>query len=258
MAPGTLSYAYGYFGSSPKRCMYRPLSRSACPRALPDPQSPDEYGNSETQDVLVKILRLEIGKKKVDEETEVGRQQLREATEAAMEELEKLAELRMGESDAVFDNALDDLNRRYDDLEEEIRKSKELDEAMDADYNKWLKGMRSARSEGLFFKSLYDNLGEEIRLSSDGEGDDGKKKRELDPEQRAAAIEKAAKVVEPAKQETSSTFRMWLFGLLSTICGAAVLADITSDAPSPGKDALYAAIATAMAVTALMERRRLE
>lgn len=163
----------------------------------------------------------------------------------------------------AFDSTLADINREFDEFEKELQASQEEAKIKAAEVAKWKKEMAKSRSEGQFFKQLYDdedsddeNDGIKGRVSSGGQRR-RKKKRFSSDEARIEAKARSDKVIEPARSETTSKFRFMLFGALSGVLAVAVIADVTSAGPSPGQDALYAAIATALAFNAIEERKDL-
>jgi hypothetical protein len=162
----------------------------------------------------------------------------------------------------AFDSTLADINREFDEFEKELQASQEEAKAKAAEVAKWKKEMTKSRSEGQFFKQLYDDKDSDDEDDGKGSLSPGgqrrrKKKRFSSDDARLEATARSDKVVEPARSETASKFRFMLFGALSGVLAVAVIADVTSAGPSPGQDALYAAIATALAFTAIEERKYL-
>jgi hypothetical protein len=82
----------------------------------------------------------------------------------------------------------------------------------------------SARSQGLFFKNLYeperDGEQSEAGPSSSAAGSSGSRSKTLlDP---VAARQAAAVVASSAKEEMSSPFRMYLFGAMAAVLALVV------------------------------------
>lgn len=102
-------------------------------------------------------------------------------------------------------------------------------QADQADLKAFEQATASARSQGLFFKNLYepelDDNDEQQAGSSSGSVDDSssssssRSRAPLDP---AAARRAAAVVASTAEEEVSSPFRMYLFGSMAAVLAAVV------------------------------------
>eukprot|EP00887_Chlorella_sp_A99_P001253 scaffold14.g1253.t1 len=232
----------------------------------PQQQPPEDEGSPDTQDKLVSMLRLEIGKKQVEEMVEEKSEELRQVAEGAKEELDKLRELTEQRASLAFDRrgggrgeaALADLNKEADDFEEQLRRSREELEASRGKRSRGEKGARAretelvqwendvavSRSQGQFFQSLYQ----------------ADKKRPVgessDMLRRPQAQQQADKVKEPARTEIRqvSRARFYLFALLAFLLAAQGVTDLASDAPSALQDTLYILLAVALGFTAVRER----
>lgn len=208
----------------------------------PQQQPPEDEGSPDTQDKLVSMLRLEIGKKQVEEMVEEKSEELRQVAEGAKEELDKLRELTEQRASLAFDSALADLNKEADDFEEQLRRSREELEARETELVQWENDVAVSRSQGQFFQSLYQ----------------ADKKRPVgessDMLRRQQAQQQADKVKEPARTEISSRARFYLFALLAFLLAAQGVTDLASDAPSALQDTLYILLAVALGFTAVRER----
>jgi hypothetical protein len=154
--------------------------------------------------------------------------------------MERLAELSRLRSEVAFDSALADINREADEFEEQLRRSREAAAASEREFESWEAGVAASRSEGQFFKTLYQR---------DAATPAGQSAEEL----RA----RAAKVVEPARAEVSSSLRANLYFVLSFLLAAQVGADVASADPSVGPDLLYSSLAALAVWLAVNERRGL-
>jgi hypothetical protein len=95
-------------------------------------------------------------------------------------------------------------------------------QADQADLRAFEQATASARSQGLFFKNLYEpELDEEQQEAAGSSGSTaGSRSRALlDP---AAARKAAAVVASSAEEEVSSPFRMYLFGAMAAVLAAVV------------------------------------
>ncbi len=155
--------------------------------------------------------------------------------------MERLAELTKMRGDVAFDSALADINKEAADFEEQLRRSREEQAAKDAEFDMWETDLAASRSEGQFFKSLY----------------------QTDPKKPVGDVssemvrQRAQRVTEPAQQEMGSPLRFYLFLALAFLLAADVGADISSDQPSLGPDLLYSALAALAVWLAFNERRTL-
>jgi hypothetical protein len=96
-------------------------------------------------------------------------------------------------------------------------------QADQADLRAFEQATASARSQGLFFKNLYEpELDEEQQgvAGSSGSPAGRRSRAPLDP---AAARKAAAVVTSSAEEELSSTFRMYLFGAMAAVLAAVVV-----------------------------------
>jgi len=177
---------------------------------------------------------------------EESSEKLKQIAENAKEEMDKLAEINRLRSDVAFDSAMADINLEVDEFEEQLRKSREEQEAKEKEFNEWEKGVAESRSEGHFFKSLY-RPPENKSVLGVGNGDKDDKD---DARARAKNAMNAVRI-----EETTSPLRMYLFLGLSFILIADVGADVSSADPSLGPDVLYTGLA-ALAVWLAMNERK--
>ena len=200
-----------------------------------DKDEADSSGDPKLQDALVSMVKLEIGKKRVEEYVEDSGERLKEKAESAKEDLDKLEEVARARGALAFDSAMADINREADEFEEQLRRSREELERKDKEQTAWEKNVAKLRSEGQFFKRLYEEEGEE------------------DPKSDGFEF-RASKVQEPAKEEIGSPVRTYLFLALAFLLAADVGADIASEYPSYGPDALYTGLAALSCWLAMNER----
>lgn len=161
--------------------------------------------------------------------------------EEAKEEMERLAELSKMRGDVAFDSALADINREADEFAEQLRRSREEQEAKDREFAAWEDDVAASRSEGQFFKSLYQS---------------DKKRPVGDSSERLR--ERAQRVTEPARQEVGSPLRFYLFLALAFLLVADVGADVASADPSVGPDLIYSSLAGLAIWLAINERSALK
>lgn len=165
---------------------------------------------------------------------------LRQKAEEAKAEMDRLAELARLRGDVAFDSALADINRQADEFEEELRRAKEEAAAHDADFATWEADVAASRSEGQFFKTLYQE----------------DPKRPVG-ESAEALRARAARVTEPAAAEIGSAPRFYLFMALAFLLVADVGADMAGAELSVGPDVLYTALAALAVWLAINEKRGL-
>lgn len=175
-------------------------------------------------------------------------ERLKQMAENAKEEMDKIAEISKLKGDVAFDSAMAEINLEVDEFEEQLRKSREEQQAKEMEFNEWEQGVAASRSEGHFFKSLYPLSENKKKLSPDG-GSDGS-----DGNTASARAKDAMNAVR--KEETTSPLRMYLFLGLSFLLIADVGADVSSAEPSIGPDVLYTGLA-ALAVWLAMNERRI-
>jgi hypothetical protein len=202
---------------------------------------PDDEGDAGVQDALVNMLKFQIGKKEVEEYVEESGDRLKELADEAKEEMERLAELTKMRGDVAFDSALADINKEADEFTEQLRRSREEQAEKDAEFNDWEVDMNAARSEGQFFKNLYQT----------------DKKRPVG-DSAEMLKRRAQRVIEPARQEISSPIRFYLFLVLAFLLAADVGADLASSEPSIGPDLLYSALAALAVWLAINEKEALK
>ena len=166
----------------------------------------------------------------MEEYVEESGDKLKQVADEAKEEMERLAELTKMRGDLAFDSALADINKEADDFTEQLRKSREEQAAKDAEFKDWEVDMNATRSEGQFFKNLYQT----DKKTPVGESSEMLKRR-------------AQKVIEPARKEIGSPVRFYLFLVLGFLLAADVGADLASSEPSMGPDVLYTTL-TALAI----------
>jgi hypothetical protein len=223
------------------RCDYSGRTqRGRFSRAFQEPPSDDADGNPQVQDALISMLKLEIGKKKVEEYVEESGERLRQVADEAKEEMDKMERLAKARGDLAFDSAIADINREADEFEEQLRRSREEAEARERELEAWEQDVAATRSEGQFFQSLYQTKSDKPV---------GQTSEEL--------RQRAARVIEPARKEIGSPLRFYLFLALAFLLAADVGADVSSDAPSLGPDVLYTALAALAAWLALNERKEM-
>ena len=174
----------------------------------------------------------------VEEYVEDSGEKLKQIAEEAKEEMERLANLSKMRGDLAFDSALADINKEADEFEEQLKKSREEQAALDEEFSMWETDMAASRSEGQFFKNLYQT-----------------DKKKPVGESSEMLKERARRVLDPARQEIGSPVRFYLFLSLAFLLAADVGADIASDDPSMGPDILYTALA-AMAVWLSFNERK--
>ncbi len=177
----------------------------------------------------------------MEEYVEESGGRLKEIADEAKEEMERLAELTKMRGDLAFDSALADINKEADEFTEQLRKSREEQAAKDAEFNEWEVDMNATRSEGQFFKNLYQT----------------DKKRPVG-ESAEMLKQRAARVIEPARQEISSPIRFYLFLVLGFLLAADVGADMASNEPSLGPDLLYTTLAALSVWLAINEKKALK
>jgi len=175
---------------------------------------------------------------------EESSEKLKSMAEEAKEEMERLAELARLRGDVAFDSAIADINKEADEFEEQLRRSREENEARDKEFMTWEDDMAVSRSEGQFFKTLYPSSFNRKQLNDGSASAEELKAR-------------AARVTEPAKQEIKSPLRLYLFLALAFLLAADVGADLSSDQPSLGPDVLYTSLAALAVFLAFNERREL-
>lgn len=204
-------------------------------------QEPTE-GDPLTQDKLAEMVRLQVRKQKVADFVEEEADKLRLLAEQAKVEAEELGNLQKDRSNLAFDSALADINVLANEFEEELKKAREETKADAAEFTNWQKQMAVDRSEGQFFKSLYQPE------------TDAQTSKPLDPYDKEQIQQRATTVRKPAEREIRSPLRLYIFGLLSIILTGSVGLDLLSSSPSPTQDALYSIIAVLMGITAMQER----
>ena len=155
--------------------------------------------------------------------------------------MERLAELTKMRGDLALDSALADINKEADEFEEQLRRSKEEQAAQDAEFNAWEVDSAASRSEGQFFKNLYQ---------TDAKRPAGETSEML--------RQRAQRVIEPAKEEIGSPLRFYLFFGLAFLLVADVGADLASDSPSIGPDLLYSSLAALAVWLAINEKKTLQ
>lgn len=176
----------------------------------------------------------------VEEYVEESGEKLKAIADEAKAEMERIAELAKMRGDVAFDSAMADINKEADEFEEQLKRSREELEARNKEFMDWEDGVAASRSEGQFFKSMYQS----DRKRPVGENTEELKRR-------------AAKVKEPAAKELGSPLRFYLYLGLAFLLAADVGADVASDQPSLGPDALYTALAALAAFLAINERKQL-
>lgn len=174
----------------------------------------------------------------VEEYVEESSDKLKSLADEAKEEIEKIAELGRLRGEIAFDSALADINKEANEFEEQLRKSREEMEKRDKEFDTWEENLAVKRSEGQFFKTLYQTDKKKPL------GDDVNQLRE-----------RANKVTEPARDEMGSPVRFYLFLVLAFLLAADVGADMASDDPSIGPDVLYTALAALAAWLAFQEKQ---
>jgi len=177
----------------------------------------------------------------VEEYVEESGDKLKDIADEAKEEMERLAELTKMRGDVAFDSALADINKEADEFAEQLRKSREEQAAKDAEFDNWEVDINASRSEGQFFKNLYQTdkkkpLGESVEKMK----------------------QKAQRVIEPARQEIRSPIRFYLFLVLGFLLAADAGADLASSEPSLGQDVLYLGLCALAVWLAINEKRALK
>eukprot|EP00879_Flechtneria_rotunda_P030311 GHRR01032931.1.p1 GENE.GHRR01032931.1~~GHRR01032931.1.p1 ORF type:complete len:196 (+),score=109.01 GHRR01032931.1:454-1041(+) len=154
-------------------------------------------------------------------------------------------------------------NEKFNELEEQLQQIKDQIKADQADLRAFEVSSANARSQGLFFRSLYQpEADEDADTDSSNMAAAGSKsssssnskqlQKLLDPNAAAAAV-----VASPAKQEMASPFRMYLFGYMAAVLALVVVQDLLSTSSKPGLDGLYGMIGLLLGLNAYRERQTL-
>lgn len=227
---------YGMSVSEPRRVCCRSME---LPKGGGTSEGDDDSsGNPDVQDALVSMLKFEVGKKKVEQYVEDSSEKLRQKAESAKEELDKLEELANARGNLAFDSAIADINKEADEFEEQLKRNREEIERREKEQLLWEDDVARQRSEGQFFKQLYE-----------------RKTTGLDEDTVEEAHRRAYKVKETAKEEVRSPIRLYLFFALAFLLAADVGADVASGDPSLGPDVLYTGLAALSCWLALNEKR---
>ena len=206
----------------------------------PDDSDNDQSGNPKVQNALDNMLKFEIEKKNVEKYVEESAENLKKAAEEAKEEMDKLLELSKMRGDVAFDSAMADINKEVDEFEAKLRASRQEQAAQDAAFGDWEEDLAASRSEGQFFKSLYQT----------------DKKKPVGDSAAKMQRQQAERVKVPAQQEIGSPLRFYLFLALAFMLIADVGADVAREGgASVGPDVLYTGLAALAVWLAVNEKR---
>eukprot|EP00775_Hariotina_reticulata_P012765 gene12765-12894_t len=237
-------------------------------RAMPGSSS--EYdgveGNQDVQDALMQQLRVQI-------ENQTLKEEIRDDLKGKVEGIKQISDELLEQLDAELDiekfraelessQVLSEANEKFNELEEQLQQIKDQIKADQADVRAFETSSAAARSQGLFFKNLYQPPAEEdengVSSSSSSEPlsstNASIRKPLLDP---AGTRQAAAIVTSSAEEEVSSPFRMYLFGYMAAVLVLVVMQDVSGAAPNYGLDGLYGALALLLGVNSFHERKAL-
>uniref|UniRef100_A0A383V571 Uncharacterized protein n=1 Tax=Tetradesmus obliquus TaxID=3088 RepID=A0A383V571_TETOB len=222
-------------------------------------------GDRDLQDALVQQLRVQVEsqalKDEIKEDLRERVEGLKQIGEELIQQLDEELVIEKFRTDLESTQVLSDANEKLNELEEQLQQIKDQIKADQEDLRAFEVASASARSQGLFFKNLYQPEQDPQQQQEQGEGaassssSSSKRNRMLvDP---VAARQAAAVVASSAEDEMASPFRMYLFGYMAAVLALVVLQDVTTADPKFALDGLYAALGLLLGVNALNERRAL-
>eukprot|EP00878_Enallax_costatus_P014835 GHUV01015528.1.p1 GENE.GHUV01015528.1~~GHUV01015528.1.p1 ORF type:complete len:241 (+),score=84.27 GHUV01015528.1:815-1537(+) len=195
-------------------------------------------GDKDVQEALLQQLRVQV-------DTQTLKDEIREDLKGKVENIKQIGEDLISQLDAELGiekfraelestQVLSDTNEKFNELEQQVQQIKDQIKADQEDLRAFEAASASARSQGLFFRNLYqpsaddseDEGGSQTASSSSASrGKQAKSKQGyVDPAIRQAA----AAVTASAEEEVRSPFRMYLFGYM-----AMVLALVTVQGEQP-------------------------
>ncbi|WIA09961.1 hypothetical protein OEZ85_010173 [Tetradesmus obliquus] len=221
-------------------------------------------GDRDLQDALVQQLRVQVEsqalKDEIKEDLRERVEGLKQIGEELIQQLDEELVIEKFRTDLESTQVLSDANEKLNELEEQLQQIKDQIKADQEDLRAFEVASASARSQGLFFKNLYQPEQDPQQQQEQGEGaasssSSSKRNRMLiDP---VAARQAAAVVASSAEDEMASPFRMYLFGYMAAVLALVVLQDVATADPKFALDGLYAALGLLLGVNALNERRAL-
>eukprot|EP00246_Nothoceros_aenigmaticus_P009899 TRINITY_DN2592_c0_g1_i3.p1 TRINITY_DN2592_c0_g1~~TRINITY_DN2592_c0_g1_i3.p1 ORF type:complete len:302 (-),score=65.67 TRINITY_DN2592_c0_g1_i3:488-1393(-) len=184
-------------------------------------------GNKQVQDQLVKMLRLQTGKMRVRDFVDERSSYLSNIAEQAKAEGDKIAEDILRGIEEAGSKVLKRFDADAQAFEDELASARAEIEANEKDFDEFEKNVEIARSEGLFFKSLYRPM-------------KSWKSRSL--EERNALEEQAAAISEVAKTSAGSKSRRYLYGVLIFLLTLTLVETVSAGDFSWRKFAIYGGV----------------
>ncbi|CAM6128248.1 unnamed protein product [Calypogeia fissa] len=195
-------------------------------------------GDKYMQDLLVDLLRLETGKARVNEFVEDRSKFLTEIAQQANEEFDRIAEEAKKGMDEAGSKVLEQIDAEAADFEEELAAARAEMEANEREFNVFEKSVEKARSEGLFFKTLFTKPTKPWKAKS--------------PEEQKEIKEKAKVVTDALDQGTkkaaSSKFRRTAYAVMIFLLTLTVLEASNSENVQWNRLVVYILVLVALVV----------
>ncbi|XP_024375948.1 uncharacterized protein [Physcomitrium patens] len=221
----------------------RSAGRRTCKRLLvfvsasgqvDEPEDGDGKGDEQVQDMLVGMVRLQAGKMRVTEFVDERSKLLSDIADQAKEEYDKIAQDAMGKMDEASSKIISSVDAEAQAMEEELASARAQMEADSREFDEFEENVDKARSEGLFFKSLYSKP---LKPWSDRTADEKK------------SIKEEAKIVfNVARKSGSSKTRRFLYGVLIFLLSLSLVEAVSNGEHPWPKLALYSFILVALVV----------
>ncbi|KAG0576740.1 hypothetical protein KC19_5G104300 [Ceratodon purpureus] len=199
-----------------------------------EPEDGDDKGDKQVQDMLVGMVRLQAGKLRVSEFVEDRSKMLSDIADQAKEEYDKIAQDAMRTMDEASSKIISSVDAEAQEMEEELAKARAEMEADSRDFDEFEENVDKARSEGLFFKSLYSKP---LKAWKDRTN-----------EEKKAIKEEASVVFNTAKKSGSSKTRRFLYGVLIFLLSLSLVEAVSNGNYEWPKLALYSFILVALVV----------
>lgn len=199
-----------------------------------EPEDGDDQGDKQVQDILVGMVRLQAGKMRVSEFVDDRSKMLSDIADQAKEEYDKIAQDAMRTMDEASSKIISSVDAEAQAMEDELAAARAEMEADSRDFDEFEENVDKARSEGLFFKSLYSKP---LKAWND-----------RTKEEKQAIKEQADAVYNSAKKSGSSKPRRFLYGVLILLLSLSLVEAVSNGSYEWPKLALYSLILVALVV----------
>ncbi|XP_024515278.1 uncharacterized protein LOC112340686 [Selaginella moellendorffii] len=178
------------------------LSRSFCKVYSSGGGGGEDGGDKNAQDALVEIVRLQKGQIEVDEFVKEKAELLKNIADGANDEYQRIADDVNKGLEEIGSKVIESMEADVGELEQEMAQSRAQIEADEREFAEFEKKLVQDRSEGLFFKSLYQPL---------------KKSRKPPAANRQLMEEQTKKVEKVTKRAAKSSSRITVYAALAIL-----------------------------------------